>query len=117
MKSVKLFHNPTAGEGDHSKETLIKQIERAGYDCSYYSTKKDGIEETTPGEADIVAAVGGDGTVRKLAAYLLERPLRKKSGPIGLLPAGTANNIARTLGIKGSNEEIINHWASVYFQN
>ena len=112
MKSVKLFHNPTAGEGEHSRETLIRQIENAGYDCSYSSTKKDGIEETAPKDADIIAAVGGDGTVRKLAAHLLERPLREKPGPIGLLPSGTANNIARTLGIKGSNEEIISRWAA-----
>jgi diacylglycerol kinase (ATP) len=112
MKSVKVFHNPTAGEGEHSKETLVAQIEKAGYDCSYSSTKKESIEESTPKEADILAAVGGDGTVRKLAAYLLERPLREKPGPIGLLPSGTANNIARTLGIKGSNEEIINRWAA-----
>ncbi|HEX8060938.1 MAG TPA: diacylglycerol kinase family protein [Cyclobacteriaceae bacterium] len=111
MKSVKLFHNPTAGEGEHSRETLIQQIESAGYDCSYSSTKKDGIEETTPKDADIIVAVGGDGTVRKIAAHLLEQPLREKSGPIGLLPLGTANNIARTLGIKGTNEEIIGRWA------
>jgi diacylglycerol kinase family enzyme len=29
-----------------------------------------------------------------------------------LIPAGTANNIARTLDIKGSNEEIIGRWAA-----
>lgn len=111
MKSVKLFHNPTAGEGEHSRENLVKQIEKAGYNCSYSSTKKSGIEETPPEEADILVAVGGDGTVRKLAAHLLERPLREKPGPIGLLPAGTANNIARTLGLKGTQEEIIARWA------
>lgn len=112
MKSVKLFHNPTAGEGEHSRESLVKQIENAGYDCSYSSTKKEGIEETTPKDADILVVAGGDGTVRKLAAHLLEQPLREKPGPIGLLPAGTANNIARTLGIRGSNEEIISRWAA-----
>jgi len=111
MKSIKLFHNPTAGEGEHSKETLIKQIEKAGYDCSYSSTKKAGIEESAPEEVDILVAAGGDGTVRKLASYLLERPLLAKSGPIGLLPVGTANNIAKTLGIKGTSEEIIGRWA------
>jgi len=111
MKSVKLFHNPTAGEGEHSKDALVKQIEKAGYDCSYSSTKKTGIEETLPEEVDILVAVGGDGTVRKLAAHLLEKPLREKPGPIGLLPMGTANNIARTLGLKGTNEEIIRRWA------
>jgi len=117
MKSIKLFHNPTAGEGEHSKETLVRQIEKAGYDCSYSSTKKAGIEESTPGNADILVAAGGDGTVRKLAAHLLERPLREKPGPIGLLPAGTANNIARTLGIKGTTDEIISRWATCNTQS
>jgi diacylglycerol kinase family enzyme len=112
MKSVQIFHNPTAGEGEHTRETLVKQIEKAGYDCSYSSTKKAGIEESAPEKADIVVAVGGDGTVRKLAAHLLEKPLREKSGPIGLVPVGTANNIAKTLGIKGTSEEIIAGWAA-----
>jgi diacylglycerol kinase family enzyme len=111
MKSIKLFHNPTAGEGDHSKEDLIKQIEKAGYDCSYSSTKKAEFEESIPEDTDIIVLAGGDGTVRKLAAHLLERPLREKSGPIGLLPAGTANNIARTLGIKGTPVEVIERWS------
>lgn len=112
MKCVKVFHNPTAGDGDHSRQELIQQIEKAGYDCSYSSTKKDDIEESIPDSADIIALVGGDGTVRKLAAYLLEKPLREKPGPIGLLPAGTANNIARTLGIKGTQKEIIGRWSN-----
>jgi diacylglycerol kinase (ATP) len=111
MKSVRLFHNPTAGEGEHKAEDLIKKIEAAGYDCSYSSTKKDGIEESLPSDDDILVIVGGDGTVRKLAASVLERPLREKPGPIGLLPLGTANNIARTLGLKHTSEEIIEGWA------
>lgn len=110
MKFIKLFHNPTAGEGDHSKDNLIKQIEKAGYDCSYSSTKKADFEESIPEDTDIIVLAGGDGTVRKLAAHLLEKPLREKSGPIGLLPAGTANNIARTLGIKGTPDEVIERW-------
>lgn len=110
MKSIKLFHNPTAGEGEHSKETLVKEIEKAGYDCSYSSTKKAGIEESSAGDADILVAVGGDGTVRKLVRHILDQPLRDKPGPLGLLPAGTANNIAKTLGLKGSAVEIINRW-------
>lgn len=110
MKSIKLFHNPTAGEGEHTKEDLVKQIEKAGYDCSYSSTKKTEFEESIPEETDIIVLAGGDGTVRKLAAHLLEKPILEKSGPIGLLPAGTANNIARTLGIKGTPEEIIEGW-------
>lgn len=111
MRTVRLFHNPTAGEGEHTREDLIKKIEKAGYNCSYSSTKKDGIEESLPADDDMIVIVGGDGTVRKLAAHLLERPLREKPGPIGLLPLGTANNIGRTLGLKHTPEEIIDRWS------
>lgn len=53
---------------------------------------------------------GGDGTVRKLAGELLDRKLLDKKLPIALLPQGTANNIAKTLGISGGAKEIIKSW-------
>lgn len=46
--------------------------------------------------ADIVIAAGGDGTVRSVAG-LVRGPHR----PLGLLPLGTANDFARTLGLNG----------------
>lgn len=43
---------------------------------------------------DAIVGAGGDGTVRALAFRLLDRPT-----PIGILPLGSAMNLARTLGI------------------
>jgi diacylglycerol kinase family enzyme len=54
---------------------------------------------------DMVAVAGGDGTVRRVATHLIGRRI-----PIAILPAGTANNIAHTLGIDGSFEELIASW-------
>jgi len=45
-------------------------------------------------KCDIVAVAGGDGTVGKVA-----RRMVGNSTPIAILPMGTANNIANTLGI------------------
>lgn len=46
------------------------------------------------GEVDRVVVAGGDGTINAAARGILETGL-----PLGILPAGTANDLARTLGI------------------
>ena len=43
---------------------------------------------------DRVVAVGGDGTIKFVAAFLLDTGI-----PLGVLPAGSANGMARELGI------------------
>jgi diacylglycerol kinase (ATP) len=106
MKFAKVLHNPKAGEGDLTKKKLLDLIESAGFECSYSSTKRDGWEKIEPAENGFVILAGGDGTVRKVAGKLLDKNL-----PIGLIPLGTANNIARTLGITGKPKDIIASWA------
>lgn len=110
MKFTKVFHNPTAGEGEHSREKLVAKIKSAGFDCSYSSTKKPIHEKRIPDKTDFITIAGGDGTVRQLATFLFSQTVLEKKYTIGLLPSGTANNIARTLGIKGSIDEIIERW-------
>ena len=46
------------------------------------------------GDVDLVAVGGGDGTINAAALGVIERKL-----PLGVLPLGTANDLARTLGI------------------
>ena len=108
MKIITLLHNPTAGNEDHDKEELISLMEKNGFECQYSSMKKDwkDIDE----KVDFIVAAGGDGTIRKITKQLLDRKLSEKTWPIALLPLGTANNIAQTLDIEGSSEEIIQSW-------
>lgn len=58
------------------------------------STSTRRAEEAAADGYDLVVAVGGDGTVSELAAGLLGTWV-----PLGILPVGTFNNIARGLGI------------------
>jgi diacylglycerol kinase (ATP) len=109
MKYVKLLHNPTAGEEDHTKKELIPLIEEAGWECRYSSTKEKGWDKIEP-DTDFVVVAGGDGTIRKAALNLLERKFSDKKLPIAILPLGTANNISKSLGITGSVEQIIASW-------
>lgn len=52
------------------------------------------VDEAVRAGYDVVVAAGGDGTVRSVAARLLGRETT-----LGILPLGSAMNLARTLGI------------------
>jgi diacylglycerol kinase (ATP) len=117
MTLIKVFHNPTAGDAEHTKEKLVKKIKSAGFECSYSSTKKEINEKSIPDATDIVVVAGGDGTVRKIAEYYCGGNMLSRRHPLGLLPWGTANNIAKTLGIKGEFEEIVERWKNGNRQN
>src|SRR5680860_18619 len=99
MKIAQIIHNPTSGNAEHSKEELIKMVEKTGYEVHYISTNDEGWEKFDQNNLDLIVVAGGDGTVRKLAAVLLKNNVPDKQIPIHVLPFGTANNIARSLGI------------------
>ena len=109
MKVAKLIHNPTAGDEEHSKKELISIIEAGGFKSKYSSTKVKGWKRIEP-EFDFLIAAGGDGTIRKIVKKLLKRKVMQKNLPIGLLPLGTANNIAKSLNISGTHKEIVDSW-------
>lgn len=106
MKVAKLLHNPGAGSEEYSRKELQKLIETIGYECRYSSTKKSEWKEIEA-DTDLLIVGGGDGTVRSITRELLDRKMFEKTWPIVLLPLGTANNIAKTIGQHGSPEEII----------
>ncbi len=107
-KNIFLLHNPGAGHGQHTKEELISAIEKAGHYCDYQSIKEEGWEDI-PSGTDWVAVAGGDGTVKKIIHRLQELP-DKKQFPVGLIPLGTANNIADTLGISKIVPDLVKNW-------
>ncbi|WP_423818604.1 diacylglycerol kinase family protein [Salinimicrobium sp. TIG7-5_MAKvit] len=106
MKKAILVHNPTAGSGNHDKENLVKQVEKAGFEVSYFSTNDPFMKRFTHKQANVIFVAGGDGTVQKFAEFMLEAKEGIKQVPVQVLPYGTANNIATTLGIKVPEEGI-----------
>ena len=108
MKRIQLFHNPGAGDEDHSGEKLVSLVRSNGYECRYSSTTESNWKHIDE-NCDFVAVAGGDGTIKEIATELL-KSVKGARKAIALLPSGTANNIATTLGITGSQEEIIHSW-------
>ena len=107
MEKIKLIHNPNAGNSSYSKKELISLVESAGFEAAYSNTKNDeSWKDLDPG-INMVIIAGGDGTVRKFAASLLEKKEKNDDIAIGILQLGTANNIANTLKLKGEPGELI----------
>ncbi|MDR3008124.1 MAG: diacylglycerol kinase [Sphingobacterium sp.] len=107
-KNIRLVHNPAAGDDTNGdKDELCQLIEDLGHQCKVV-TKKDAVKKIDP-QTDIIALAGGDGTIRMTVMALLEKKLRFKR-PIAILPQGTANNIAISLGIPLDCEKAIGLW-------
>lgn len=91
---IMLVHNPKAGYQQPTKEELMKILSGSGVEVFYVSSKDDAFTQTLLSSmSDIVVVAGGDGTIKKVARLLLGKHI-----PIAVLPVGTANNIAKTLG-------------------
>lgn len=103
---VHILHNPTAGEQDNTKTELMRLVRPLGFSCDYTSVKEKGWQRFKPNAA-LLVIVGGDGTVRAVAEELLKRKLIEKRLPMLLLPSGTANNIASTLGISHQADDVV----------
>ena len=105
---VTLIHNPSSGDENHSAERIRSRIEDAGHLLTYQSAAEEGWEDALERHRDLVAVAGGDGTVGEVM-----RRLAGRSMPLTILPAGTANNIAASLGLAGrSFDELIQGWVT-----
>ena len=99
---ITLMHNPTAGRGEHARQELVSALAKAGHQVTYQSTKKSSYKKALKKPADLVLVAGGDGTVGKVGRELIDTGI-----PMSVLPLGTANNLARSLGFIGSADQII----------
>lgn len=102
LKPALLIHNPAAGGRDTGRllEALVASLSASGFDAAVEETGYPGHatelarRAVDQGSAEVVFACGGDGTLREVAAGL-----HGSKVPIGLVPAGTTNVLARGLGI------------------
>ena len=104
MKALLIRHKK-AGDGSVTRKALVEAIEEAGWTVAYLSRKKADAEAIAGAKPDLVAVAGGDGTVAAIVRMLPDR-----SVPLAIIPAGTANNIARSLGMCGDPLASIAGW-------
>jgi diacylglycerol kinase (ATP) len=101
-KTQKLLFIVNPGSGNHTidfKKEIKTFFKGKEEDFEIYELPKDcaivDLKATiTKSKADRVIAVGGDGTLKLVAECLVET-----GKPIGIIPAGSANGMAKELGI------------------
>src|SRR5687767_9966235 len=101
---ITLIHNPEAGGAEYSRAELAAMIRDAGHEVRCRSRRGD-LRSAVRLPADLVVASGGDGTIAEVASLLAG-----SRTPMAMIPSGTANNIAWSLGIGDDPEELISRW-------
>jgi diacylglycerol kinase family enzyme len=100
-----LIHNEKAGSGEYSLSTIGKFLEEAGHRVCAFSSQRDNLNKALKQPADLIVIAGGDGAVTKVIDHA-----KAKGPPLTILPLGTANNIATSLGIAGEPAALIETW-------
>ena len=103
MQRIDFILNPISG--GKSKAAALRAIE-SGLDKSRYESRilwtaapGDGVRLAAESTADIIVAVGGDGTVNEVARGLLEAKAAGEEKTLGILPCGSGNGLAFHLGL------------------
>lgn len=101
MPKALMLINPISGTRDKKGlcELAARKMKSAGIDLEIKSTTHKGhgaqlASHAAADGADIVIAAGGDGTVNEIASALMH-----SDTALGLIPCGSGNGLARTLGI------------------
>ena len=101
---IALIYNPASGRRV-SLESLRELIEGEGHELVRVIEHASDCAPLAEPPAELVVAAGGDGTVAEAM-----RAINGRGVPLAVLPLGTANNIAFTLGVDGPLERLVRSW-------
>lgn len=115
IKKIMLIINPCAGRksGKKNSDKVVELFRKNGAECILYMTGKRGDATDfviKDGEKyDVVACMGGDGTLNEVINGLLKANL---DIPLGYIPAGSTNDFARSMHLSKNLETAVHNIAT-----
>ena len=93
-----VIYNPVSGAKKlrNMGRVIQKEIDRLGYSYDWHETKPKFDDFGGFENYDRILVVGGDGTVAKVAEYMVKNKVRI---PLGIIGTGSTNLLALSLGI------------------
>jgi YegS/Rv2252/BmrU family lipid kinase len=112
MNYVQLIYNPVAGQKIFKTrlDYMIEKIQNAGYELRIHRTTSNDdfsnfFEKRSMENCEAIIVAGGDGSFNRTVNALKKNNLNI---PVGIIPAGTANDYARHIGIPDNLQDAIN---------
>lgn len=108
-KRLRLIYNPYAGRRKLTGQldTVIRIFQESGHEVSIHrANSPEDIEETASQSSDVdrLVIAGGDGSIHQVVNGLLTIPADQRPA-LGILPVGTANDLAYALHLPKSIPE------------
>lgn len=96
-----IIANPCSGKGKAKKiaPKVLDEFLSTGFDAKLLFTEKRGDAErfALEADADVVVAIGGDGTLNETISGVVKN--QKKDISLGYIPMGSTNDFARSMGL------------------
>jgi YegS/Rv2252/BmrU family lipid kinase len=99
-KNIYIIRNPASGGKDKLFKACLQELESLDIRCQVVCTEAPGhgqaLAREVARDTDVhtVVAAGGDGTINEVANGLLD-----STKPLGIIPVGTANVLAKEMGL------------------
>ncbi len=103
MQATLIYNENARGIDVVTPDELQEALRHVGYHPVYKATSCEADLDAILRDVEgLIVTAGGDGTLRAVATRVIGKDVA-----LSLLPLGTANNMAKTLGIRGTPLEII----------
>jgi diacylglycerol kinase (ATP) len=116
--NVLIFANPIAGKGRGKRiaNSVAGELLKRGHKIALILEKPDTLESLTEPAPQAAIVIGGDGTLRSVAQFLIRRFPTEDFPPLLVVPLGTANLMGRHLEINWRMRAFERHLADALEQ-